>query len=799
MHLRSQHDEVRTLLNKVQSEVEILKRQKAQLEREAGEAKRLLEAKISEDQRSGQGRKILDEQIRTLKEQLLAAQDELGKERRERADVLLLSENRLNHLKREHDALLITKNSIEKELFDQQDALRRALEARSNVEKEKRTLVAELNSLRTKFDEHERSRSQVEVEIERSLSRQAREKEASLRKQLESTEEDLSKKSDECSRLAAEVSRLTRVMSEQDSARQTYETSRKRNESELTAVKNRLMASENDNRVLQNKIQQKNLEINKANAKAGDQFRKQIVQLTAEKAKVEENEKKMRKQLSDALVQVSSLEKQKEKLSLDLEDLNHEVNREHKVSRTAEKQTSTLQLQLAEANRQLETERQGKSQAQAQTRQLKVSLEAANSEIAECHNQLLLLQRCFLPPEVEPPASYEASKVNLAQSIDLASKLDSAAAALRTSEERRHRLEQELADMRRRHQHELEDVEAMHNSSKRNLLEEMSTSNAPTQSTPRNSLHKTFEMNQQRFGTPVTPNRRSNNTSSSGIYDSGKSDRTLDTVSFQRRMDQATEIEELENKLQMAEMQNRHLQAQLEKNALYSRNGTRDESPTAKKAKRLERENARLHDMLDDSAEKVSQLEASLRSGELSVRDIQAKSHEELFELLNSQEQARRSLLNVHNSAVNEIAEFRQQIETVRQSKVQLEVELREKRAELDEALSAIEQDKASRQQLLAEFGDLQIRLDAESSKAADLAASLKLYKSRSEEYFNKLEQAEITVLKASRAEAFAKSQCKEAEDTAAEVMAERRQMEGLVEDLQRQNQRNEEKVCSHI
>jgi myosin protein heavy chain len=95
----------------------------------------------------------------------------------------------------------------------------------------------------------------------------------------------------------------------------------------------------------------------------------------------------------------------------------------------------------------------------------------------------------------------------------------------------------------------------------------------------------------------------------------------------------------------------------------------------------------------------------------------------------------------------------------------------------------------------LQEFTDLQIRLDAETSKLADVNASLSLYKSRADEYFSKLEQAEIAVLKANRAEQFAKTQAKEAEDTCAEIMSERKRMDATIEDLQRSDQRLEEKL----
>ena len=124
-----------------------------------------------------------------------------------------------------------------------------------------------------------------------------------------------------------------------------------------------------------------------------------------------------------------------------------------------------------------------------------------------------------------------------------------------------------------------------------------------------------------------------------------------------------------------------------------------------------------------------------------------------------------------------------------------MEVEVRDTKSDLQEMTQAREQEAQSRSQLLQEYTDLQIRLDAETARLADVTSSLETYKSRADEYFGKLEQAEITVLKATRAEQFAKSQAREAEDSLAETMAERQKLDNQIEDLQRQNQRLDEKV----
>ncbi|KAK4888456.1 hypothetical protein LTR28_002942, partial [Elasticomyces elasticus] len=218
----------------------------------------------------------------------------------------------------------------------------------------------------------------------------------------------------------------------------------------------------------------------------------------------------------------------------------------------------------------------------------------------------------------------------------------------------------------------------------------------------------------------------------------------------------------------MSEMRNRHLQAQVERSP--TKNAWQDESPSNRRVQKLERENFRLHDMLDDSAKKVSVLENSIRTGQLSLKEVQTKSHEELYDLFTSQEHSRKSLLQSHNAAIAELAEAKASFEDVKQARTSLEVELRDARSELCDLASAREQEAASHAQLLQEFSDLQIRLDTETSKLEDVTASMNLYKARSDEYFGKLEQAEIAVLKASRAEQFAKTQARDAEDTCATI-----------------------------
>lgn len=115
--------------------------------------------------------------------------------------------------------------------------------------------------------------------------------------------------------------------------------------------------------------------------------------------------------------------------------------------------------------------------------------------------------------------------------------------------------------------------------------------------------------------------------------------------------------------------------------------------------------------------------------------------------------------------------------------------EFQQRETELSEKLAGATEDQENLEDQLDEL------IDAKRKAEMDLTSSLDLYKRRADEYFSKLEQAEIAVLKASRAEQTARTQARESEETSSKIVAERKQMDALVEDLQRQNQNFEAKV----
>ncbi|RYP86174.1 hypothetical protein DL769_000786 [Monosporascus sp. CRB-8-3] len=778
--LTAEKEKTAERLREVQAEMTAMKSQHSQLQREAEDAKQLLQTRLSEDSQANQNRELLEAQIKDLKDQLYNVQMDLSRERQSRDDVALLAEHKFQSLKEEHDQLKELKITVEKELYLQQDKLRRVMEARATAEQERDEAREEIRRLRIAKTQAEEARIHAEEAGERMATRAARERETSLQKELDATQERLTWFEGECEKLNHQIEDLNKFMIESGEYGLKNDQAKERLEQELVTVKGRLAASENDNRALLNKLQQKGLEIARSTTRATEASRGQIVSLQREKARIEEENAKLNKQLGDSQITVAGLEKKVEKLLLNLEDLNHEIAREVKSSRNAEKATSNFTVQLAEANRTIESERQIRQQAQSTVRAMQSTLDSRNKELDELRAQMLRVLKA-VDPEVNIPNQTDGTHDKImSKNFEMIRKIEELQQNVRIQTAARTNAEAQLAELRA----------SRGDSPVRPKLEEIHPNEAPFNGSP---VQKRTKLTDRLYSNTSTPTRRQTH-DNDFVPDSGRSDRTADLLSFNDRQDLKAEVEELQNQLQLAQMQNKHLQSQIERSTPV-RETSFEESPSMRRMQKLEKANSRLHDQLDDSAKKVSLLEKSLRTGELSLRDIQAKSHEEILDLLNSQEESRRSLLRNHNDAVAELADVKEHFEKMRHERARLEVELRDANSDLQEMSLAREQEAASRSQLLQEFADIQIRLDAETSKLADVTSSLEMYKNRADEYFSKLEQAEIAVLKATRAEQFAKSQAREAEEAYAEIASQRAKADGNLEDLQRQNQRLEEKL----
>lgn len=162
--------------------------------------------------------------------------------------------------------------------------------------------------------------------------------------------------------------------------------------------------------------------------------------------------------------------------------------------------------------------------------------------------------------------------------------------------------------------------------------------------------------------------------------------------------------------------------------------------------------------------------------------NIKNKSVEEIEELVASYEASKRDLMSVFQETSKKLLEAQDKLAKTEQEKSRMTMEF-------ERSIRQDDSDDEDIDVLKSTVSDLEIRLDAESSKAQDLLESLRLYKSRAEDYYSKLESAETVVLKATRAEAFAKAQWKEADASLSTALNETKKQEDINMKLQSQVQ----------
>lgn len=168
--------------------------------------------------------------------------------------------------------------------------------------------------------------------------------------------------------------------------------------------------------------------------------------------------------------------------------------------------------------------------------------------------------------------------------------------------------------------------------------------------------------------------------------------------------------------------------------------------------------------------------------------NIRNKSIEEVEDLLTNYESSKRDLMSIYQETSKKLRDANDAIAAAENENSKL---LRK----LGQHPSQPDFEETDTEALNATISDLEMRLDAEVSMNQDLTGSLRLYKNRAEDYYSKLESAETVVLKASRAEAFAKAQWKEAEASLAKALEESKDQENKAIRLQSKIQQLEDKV----
>lgn len=400
--------------------------------------------------------------------------------------------------------------------------------------------------------------------------------------------------------------------------------------------------------------------------------------------------------------------------------------------------------------------------AEAENSKLRQQLSSSNRDLEERTQQLLQFQRSIgvLAPSSSSADDWNALKEKTLENVDLAKRLEEATIALQVMEETKASLERRLQNST-------------------NWKDDFDQPSRPQWRTMDDVTRS-----RSREGSPLRalPSRLRERTGSVSSFHSVASKTESDCNGSddltQRKHTQQlrNEIEDLTTRLEVSEIQRRRLES---RGSTHSRQNSDGD---ALDIRRLQRENARLHQLLDEQTERLTSSEGSRTKTALEVQPTQ-----QMLENISALEQSKQKLMQQQNETLRELTKCRAELDKALTSNHSADRQIKSLRQQLDAEQSARQAEQKAHQQAMAELKNLKIRMETTSGKSAELVDTIKMHKVRSEDLQNKLEDAEIAAHNAMRSELYVRGQLEEVENALAAALNEQRKAEDTVISLQKE------------
>lgn len=400
---------------------------------------------------------------------------------------------------------------------------------------------------------------------------------------------------------------------------------------------------------------------------------------------------------------------------------------------------------------------------QAENSSLREQLTTTAKDLEERTEQLLLFQRSIgvLPQGASTSDDWNTFRRQTLQNVDLAKRLEDATIALQVMEEAKLAVERRLQQS----SNWRDDYDQPSRSQWRTMDEVTRTRSR--ESSPLRGL----------------PSRLRDRPGSVSSFHSLASRSETDSIASdelapkKHTQNLRNEIEELTARLELSELQRRRLES---RGSTHSRENSADSDII--ELRRLQRENARLHELVDEQAEKLS-----VSEGFRSKTPVNSVPPQQMVETIKSLEQSKKKLTDQQNMTLRELTKCRQELDKVLASSQNYDKQIKSLKQQLEAEQLARQTEQKTYQQSTSELRSLKIRMETSSGRCGELEDAIKMHKMRSENMQNKLEDAEITAHNAMRSELFAKEQLQEVEEALSAALKEQRKAEDTIVSLQKE------------
>lgn len=486
--LKDSEKKLALILQKLESaekEVLALKTKCAKLEKEEQETRRLLQAKVSDDVKNDEGRKLLDRKVDELKTRLTRQEEAITAERQKHMGEISTKQAIIDKLQSDKKSLSSAVAELQG-IKEVKDLLAAELETTRVHASQTAAARGEISTLKQKLQEHEDAREQGLNFIEKLKSRIN--DAVSYSNKLRS---DLDSSINEKHQLSQQISQLRKFIDDDLANKEHLILEKNKISQELENASQEISTLTFENKKLSRELEKKGDHLRKMRTSFTDDATTQRTRLNKEKAELEAIEKKLRHQLEEFSVECATLKKQKDKMAQEIEDLSHDVSREQMATSSAERSNISLKEQVDKYRNSYDKERRDRSETDVLNRKLVSQLEALKKELGEKTNQLATFQKVIKPSHSRNRSLDVKHAGNEFEAVDIARRLEDAERKLKKAEESKSLLEIQLSESQKRNKELSRNASNASISSRRSRLEEMTPSSIPSSPNVRNSLKAT--------------------------------------------------------------------------------------------------------------------------------------------------------------------------------------------------------------------------------------------------------------------------------------------------------------------
>ncbi|TFK47329.1 nonmuscle myosin heavy chain b [Heliocybe sulcata] len=736
-----------------------------QLQTELDELRSLVEAKVSEEIQRAEVEKNKEEELGRLRDHVAKLREDLTDARK----IAVEGQNKLrvdlDNSVREHQALLETHQALLEKSQANAVQLKTAEAALADMEKSKRSLENELQSVRSRQIDSDAAQTRHQ-DFEDTILQFERDK-SSQDRQLETTRKELDAES-------AKRAKLEKSVSSQ--------------KAELARLKDRNIKLDRELNKALTDLKAREWEVKQLESRQDKTIVEHVHVLEEAKRVTDRQLAEAQLELQKNQAYIRSLEKTRSRLAGEAEDLVRVTELERVELKSKERAAKLQEEKAARALAEVDKERRARETAELQLRRLQSELQDTHSRAEDLQHQLVTVQRSKdnleseltrLADETVAPNSmakmqrqYEAQIAELEHKLEEAHSLDASSAKIKDYIDRHH------ADIRRL----ITESDPQDESFRSRLLEEL-------QSADDQLYREIFDRSARVRATRTSDVRSYSNVSPKKRMSNGTPIHPMTTGDVPRAPDKQVNalrqhVQVLELRIAVSDRVRQHLESSLRELTADLESSDGSVESLQQYRARLARENARLAELLREEAEARQSAEST------QIDNVQAlwtqfqgtiSQERESYDRL---EESRKALMVQQRTTQVELENSRRQIEDLAQSKKQLQAEVASLKDRITEEVQTKQAEAGRRRQLEMQLKELELSSDASGGLIAELKEAVDLYKSKADAHRAKLDEAEITRAKALQSEslALARRSLAELEKSYADAVAERKAFEGRLQ-----------------